>query len=36
MIQKHLFSRMSITWREMEHSAIDNEVMDDQMALDAL
>lgn len=33
---KHLFCRMSITWREREHSAIENEVMDDQLALNTL
>lgn len=27
---------MEITWKEREHSAIDNEVMNDPLALDAL
>ena len=27
---------MTITWREREHTTIDNEVMNDQNALDAL
>ena len=30
------FFRMTITWREREHSAIDNEVMQDQQSLNIL
>ena len=33
---KHLFCRMTITWHEREHSAIDNQVIEDQNTLDAL
>ena len=29
-------SRMTVTWREREHSAVDNEVMGNDEALDAL
>ena len=29
-------SRMTLTWREREHSAVDNEVMNNDEALDAL
>lgn len=36
MVETPIFSRMSITWREREHTTIDNEVMNDQNALDAL
>ena len=31
-----ILPRMSISWREREHSAIDNEVMEDQTSLDIL
>ena len=30
------FFRMTISWREREHSAIDNEVMQDQLSLNIL
>ena len=30
------FCRMTISWREREHSAIDNEVMQDQVSLNIL
>jgi len=36
MVENSIFCKMTITWREREHITIDNEVMKDQNALDAL
>ena len=36
MVETQFSFRMTITWREREHTTIDNEVMNDQQALDAL
>ena len=36
MVGNQFSFRMTITWRKREHIAIDNEVMNDQQALDAL
>jgi len=36
MVENDFSSRMTITWREREHAAVDNEVMNDLEALDAL
>jgi len=36
MVQNHFSFRMPITWREREHTAVDDEVMNDPSALDAL
>lgn len=35
-VETSIFCRKTITWREREHTAIDNEVMNYQNALDAL
>ena len=36
MVETQFFLRMPITWREGEHGTVDNEVMNDPQALDAL
>jgi len=36
MVETSIFCRMTITWREREHTTIDNEVTNDQNVLDAL
>ena len=35
-VGNHFSFKITITWREREHTTIDNEVMNDQKALDAL
>lgn len=36
MVETIIFFKMTITWREREHTTIDNEVMNDQNSLDTL